>query len=222
MNDNLMNFHFKEFSPILQLFLQELKNMLGSPSNYFEVNEIKIENDKLISKIENKVYELWEFNEKNELETVGNFLYSVGGIARKALDISNRIYYKKFEEFQKSGEYHNYDKEKNFSIWVKNQFNNEYFRSICEENLLNIVDYLVLCPKGTKLLIRLFEEFLRIYFKCAISIPFVEIEFLDNNIEEFDNSEMTDLIYKGKPTKVNFCYLPQLKSNGSVIPGGKF
>ena len=77
-------------------------------------------------------------------------------------------------------------------------------------------------PKGTKLLIRLFEEFLRIYFKCAISIPFVEIEFLDNNIEEFDNSEMTDLIYKGKPTKVNFCYLPQLKSNGSVIKGAKF
>ena len=33
---------------------------------------------------------------------------------------------------------------------------------------------------------------------------------------------MDDIIYKGKPTKVNFCYLPQLKSNGCVIPGGNF
>ena len=224
INDITTNYYFQELSKNLKLFLQELKSKLTSPSNYFEVNEIKIENDKIISKIEDKAYEFCELKETNELETVGNFLYSVGGIARKALDISNKIYYKKLEEFQKTDEFNNifFNKEKNFSIWLKNNLNNEYFRDICEENLLNIFEYLQMCPKETKFLIRLFIEFLRLYFKCDVSIPFVEIEFLGKDVDKFDNSEMTDLIYKGKPTKVNFCYLPQLKSNGSVIKGAKF
>ena len=224
INDITTNYYFQELSKNLKLFLQELKSKLTSPSNYFEVNEIKIDNDKIISKIEDKAYEFCELKETNELETVGNFLYSVGGIARKALDISNKIYYKKLEEFQKTDEFNNifFNKEKNFSIWLKNNLNNEYFRDICEENLLNIFEYLQMCPKETKFLITLFIEFLRLYFLCDVSIPFVEIEFLGKDVDKFDNSEMTDLIYKGKPTKVNFCYLPQLKSNGSVIKGAKF
>ena len=222
MNNHSMNFEYGNILGILQQFLQQLKDKLCSPSNYFEANEIKIKNDKIISKIEKKVDELCKLNEKNEYETVGNFLYSVGGIAREALNISNRIYYEKYEEFQKSEEFHNIDKEKNFSIWIKNKFNNLYFIDICEENILTIIKYLESFPKETKLLKRLFEEFLRLYFMCDISIPFVEIEFLDKKIDKFDNSIMTDLIYKTKATKVNFCYLPQLKSNGSVILGGKF
>ena len=33
---------------------------------------------------------------------------------------------------------------------------------------------------------------------------------------------MNDIIFKGEKTKVNFCYLPQLKSNGSIIDGANF
>ena len=72
-------------------------------------------------------------------------------------------------------------------------------------------------------MIQFFNSLLRLYLKCNFSIPLVEVSFeLENNNDEFQYTTMDDIIYKGKPTKVNFCYLPQLKSNGCVIPGGNF
>ena len=70
--------------------------------------------------------------------------------------------------------------------------------------------------------IELFPDLIKLYLECALSIPLIEVSFdLDTN-NKFDNRIMTDLFLKGKPTKINFCYLPELKSNGSQIPGGKF
>ena len=56
-------------------------------------------------KKENKVSTYLNIKEDIELKTAGNFSYSVGGITRKALDISNKIYdeyYKSYEEYVKN------------------------------------------------------------------------------------------------------------------------
>ena len=58
--------------------------------------------------------------------------------------------------------------------------------------------------------------------KCAFSFPFVEVKFYEGKDEIIDDEIMTELFHKGKKYKINFCFLPQLKSNGANIPGSKF
>jgi len=225
---NNINYVIKDIIATLDKFSSKLiyaLNYIDNPSNnYFEVNEIQSENEKLVPKIEKKVYELCNISDKIELETVGKFLYSVGGIARKSLAISNDIYHDLFEKYSKNTKLSNFNtsEKKNFSNWVKNYLYDNYFRDCCERNTLKIIKYLNKCPKESNFLKELFVDFLSLYLKCDVSIPFVEIKFMDNKIKEFDTKEMTDFFYKLKPTKVNFCFLPQLKSNGAVINGGKF
>lgn len=225
-DENKIEQIFKEIIIIIEQFLRELIVKHNQKNNYFEVNEIQLRNDNIVFKIEKKIFEFSNINEKYELETVGKFLYSIGGIARKSLSISNQIYREYFEEFKKKSQFHNfnpYEMRKNFSIFVKNSLDGDNFKKYYKRNILKIMKYLGICPDESEFLIELFDDMLQLYFECALTFPnIVEIKFYDNKNNEFVSDEMTDLIYKGKPTKVNFCYLPQLKSNGAVLNGGKF
>ena len=236
INPSIFNNNFADENRIAQTFnqiiitieqlLKELIIKNNQNNNYFEVNEIQLRNDKIIFKIEKKVFELSNINEKIELETVGKFLYSIGGIARNSLSITNQLYREYFEEFQKknpNNNYNSYETRKNFSIFVKERLNENYFEKCYKRNILKIMKYLGICPDESEFLIDLFNDLLQLYFICALTFPnIVEIKFFDFKNNDFISDEMTDLIYKLKPTKVNFCYLPQLKSNGAVIDGGKF
>ena len=211
---------------IIEQLLRELIVRNNQKNNYFEVNEIQLRNDNIVFKIEKKIFELLNKNEY-ELETVGKFLYSLGGIARKSLSISNQIFHEYLEEFKKKNLINNnnnpHETRKNFSIFVKNNLNENYFEKCYKRNIMKIMKYLEICPDESEFLIDLFNDMLQLYFICALICPnIVEIKFCNFKNKEFISDEMTDLIYKGKPTKVNFCYLPQLKSNGAVLNGGKF
>ena len=72
-------------------------------------------------------------------------------------------------------------------------------------------------------LFELFYDLLKFYFKRSFREIMFNIQFKDNiQGKAFDSKSMRDLIFKDKPTKVNFCYLPQLKLEGEIIPEGQF
>ena len=201
-------------------------------NNYFEAEQIRIENDNITSKIETKVTGLPKYKKEIEFETEGNFLYRIGGIARESLEISNQINKNLSCEYKKylynRDKYLKYTKQddKDFSAWVKKQLlgdKKNLFKTYSEGNRGKIEKYLQnLNQDDKKFLVELFEDFIGLYLKCALSFPFVEVNFYIGGGENFDNKIMTDFLIKGKETKINFCYLPQLKSNGSLIRGGKY
>ena len=221
-------------------FLKDLeslnKNAYIEGGEYFEPIEVNKENNQIINKISSKVFKYIEMDEKqnkNNLETEGKFLYSIGGIARKSLDIANRLYSKLFEEYKRylkdpTKIYRNQLDKKNLSRWVKNRFNVKEFIINAVENhkqaIFKYNQYLV-HKNDTDFLFEIFYDFLSLFLKCSLSIPMVEVKFLDdNNIldKPINNQEMIDLIIKNRSYKVNFCFLPQLVSNDGLIPGAKF
>ena len=221
-------------------FLKDLeslnKNAYIEGGEYFEPIEVNKENNQIINKISSKVFKYIEMDEKqnkNNLETEGKFLYSIGGIARKSLDIANRLYSKLFEEYKRylkdpTKINRNQLDKKNLSRWVKNRFNVKEFIINAVENhkqaIFKYNQYLV-HKNDTDFLFEIFNDFLSLFLKCSLSIPMVEVKFLDdNNIldKPINNQEMIDLIIKNRSYKVNFCFLPQLTSNEGLIPGAKF
>ena len=221
-------------------FLKDLeslnKNAYIEGGEYFEPIEVNKENNQIINKISSKVFKYIEMDEKqnkNNLETEGKFLYSIGGIARKSLDIANRLYSKLFEEYKRylkdpTKINRNQLDKKNLSRWVKNRFNVKEFIINAVENhkqaIFKYNQYLV-HKNDTDFLFEIFNDFLSLFLKCSLSIPMVEVKFLDdNNIldKPINNQEMIDLIIKNRSYKVNFCFLPQLVSNDGLIPGAKF
>jgi hypothetical protein len=192
-----------------------------------EPHDCKIENDEITSKIENIVYNYYlPKNESIENEKADLFLYSIGGITRKSVQLSNNIYelfhqwYKKYINKQ-SEQIHR----KNFNAWIKNNFNIESF---CEfysiNNEYSINSYLINQDEETiEKLMDLIKDFLTLYTKCILSTPIVEVEFEFEHTNKFDGKNMKVIINTGKNVKsVNFCYLPKLKSNGNIIPGGYY
>ena len=221
-------------------FLKDLeslnKNAYIEGGEYFEPIEVNKENNQIINKISSKVFKYIEMDEKqnkNNLETEGKFLYSIGGIARKSLDIANRLYSKLFEEYKRylkdpTKIYRNQLDKKNLSRWVKNRFNvKEFIKNAAENHKQAIFKYnqYLVHKNDTDFLFEIFYDFLSLFLKCSLSIPMVEVKFLDdNNIldKPINNQEMIDLIIKNRSYKVNFCFLPQLVSNDGLIPGAKF
>ena len=221
-------------------FLKDLeslnKNAYIEGGEYFEPIEVNKENNQIINKISSKVFKYIEMDEKqnkNNLETEGKFLYSIGGIARKSLDIANRLYSKLFEEYKRylkdpTKIYRNQLDKKNLSRWVKNRFNvKEFIKNAAENHKQAIFKYnqYLVHKNDTDFLFEIFNDFLSLFLKCSLSIPMVEVKFLDdNNIldKPINNQEMIDLIIKNRSYKVNFCFLPQLVSNDGLIPGAKF
>ena len=221
-------------------FLKDLeslnKNAYIEGGEYFEPIEVNKENNQIINKISSKVFKYIEMDEKqnkNNLETEGKFLYSIGGIARKSLDIANRLYSKLFEEYKRylkdpTKINRNQLDKKNLSRWVKNRFNvKEFIKNAAENHKQAIFKYnqYLVHKNDTDFLFEIFNDFLCLFLKCSLSIPMVEVKFLDdNNIldKPINNQEMIDLIIKNRSYKVNFCFLPQLVSNDGLIPGAKF
>ena len=223
--NQMIYFFFYNYNEIIGNFILKLNNLFkcSLEYKYIEPFEIKNENDKITSDIKEIVYK--NFLKENQIEPIenqlaGEFLYSIGGIARKSLELSYKIFFELYQEF--NGNFHHNNRSR-FSTWAKNQFNDLFFQKYSFKYKKEISKYLNLKHINNDTLIQFFNSLLRLYLKCNFSIPLVEVSFkLENNNDEFQYTTMDDIIYKGKPTKVNFCYLPQLKSNGCVIPGGNF
>ena len=66
------------------------------------------ENNAIVKKIEKKVSTYLNIKEDIEYKTAGNFLYFVGGIARKALEVSNKIYDEYFKSYTEYVKKHNF------------------------------------------------------------------------------------------------------------------
>ena len=236
---NLMNQINVIKSTVLN-FLKDLKELIPLNKNpyiegteYFEPIEAKKENDRIIDKISSKVYKYIEIDEKENktnLETEGKFLYSIGGIARKSLDITNKLYSELFEQYKiylkdpKKINRNQLDK-KNLSCWAKKNIKfNDFIKYTAIKYKPQINKYLV-HKNDIEFLFEIFNDFLSLFLKCSLSIPLVEVKFLDDKKmidKTINNQEMIDLIIKNRSYKVNFCFLPQLTSNEGLIPGAKF
>ena len=116
-----------------------MKNMLRPMMKSFleRIKEIAFEsdNDAIVKKIKKKVNTYLNIKEDIEYKAAGNFLYSVGGIARKALEVSNKIYdeyIKSYEEYKKkygiSGLVYS-EKNKDFPEYLKKFLNDEFYNN---------------------------------------------------------------------------------------------
>lgn len=199
--------------------------------NYYEPYEIENERVKIIESIKYYVGEYYLPEKEDCLnETVGKFLYSIGGISRKTFSLANKAYSELFNEYKKyleeKKEWLQFDIEKdkrNFSIWVKKYLNEkQFFEYLSEINSKEIESYLYKDDEKTNNILKeLFRDLIRNQTKCLLSIPQIIAQFTNNNCK-FENSIMFDIIFKGKKKLVNFCYLPGLKSNGRLITGGEY
>lgn len=235
MNDSL-NMNKNNYIDYFMSILLDDKNPLfcfnsSSRNNwccpYILPNEIKEENDIIIHRITQNVYDFLNGVKGSETKIAGEFLYSIGGIARKSLEFSNKIFIKLYQQFLDQESNYTEKNIKNFNIWAKEQLTNEAINDYLKKNFKEVKNYIkeiikYLNSKNNNTLIYFFKAFLKLYLKCKFCTPFVEVNFeLDNDIE-YESSIMNDIIFKGEKTKVNFCYLPQLKSNGSIIDGANF
>ena len=197
--------------------------------NYYEPYEIEKENQSIVEKIKNAIFEYYLPEEENcENEMAGNFLYSVGGISRQSLYIANDIFSELFNEYKKYLEKYNEwltfnheEDRRKLSIWVKRCINEkqlyEYYSKL---NEYKIKKYLYSNEeKSNQIILELFGDLIKLYTKCLLSYPLVEVNFTKNNCK-FEINIMFDIIIKGKKKFANFCYLPGLKSNGNLIKGG--
>ena len=199
---------------------------------YFSVKEIENDNETINSLICDKAYdEYLPDEEKVKNETVGKFFYSIGGISRVSHDISKNLFfnlfelYKNFLDQNKSWLTFNHENDRrNLSIWIKKSVNeNPFYEFVSITNIKKIEKYFYKDnKKANGFLFKIFQQFLSLYLKCRLSIPIVEVNFLKDNCE-YDPYTMLDIIDKrGKAKKVNFCYIPELKSNGKTLRNGKF
>ena len=194
--------------------------------NFYEPYEVNNENQIIIEKIKDTVYENYLPEKENcEYETAGNFLYSVGGISRQSLCIANNAFSELFSEYKKylenNNEWLTFNQEEDrrkLSIWVKKCLDEkkfyEYYSKL-NENKINKYLYSNEERKN-QILLELFRDLNKLYTKCLLSYPTVEVNFTNNNCK-FENRTMFDIIIKGKKKLVNFCYLPALKSNGKLM-----
>ena len=200
-------------------------------SIYTEVSEIKNENDKITSSLTEVVYKDYlPENENIENEKAGNFLYLIGGITRESYNLSRQIYSKLLDYYKKcfkqNKNFNENEIRKKVSVWIKNNCN---IKDLCKDysiyNEDKINKYLDSCEdENTKIILKNdFYNFIELYTKCMLSVPEVEIEFeFDKKDDIFDDKKMIDIIITGNNTKkkINFCYLPLLKSNGSIMQKG--
>lgn len=199
---------------------------------YFEAKEIENNNEKINSLISEKAYEEYlPETEKVKNETVGNFFYSIGGISRVSYIESKHLYNDLFEQYKKFLVHNNNNKNLNnennrkyLSIWIKKCINeNPFYEFVSINNIKKIEKFFYKDnKKANEFLFIIYQRFLSLYLKCSLSFPIVEIKYLNDNCE-YDPHTMLDIIDKsGKAKKVNYCYIPELKSNGKTLRNGKF
>ena len=203
----------------------------NSEFNYYEPYEIEEENQLIVEKIKNTIFEYYLPEKENcENEMAGKFLSSVGGISRISLCISNYAFSDLFNEYKRYLEdknewltFNHEEDRRKLSIWVKNFLNEEQFYEYYSKSNENKMQKYLYSneEKNNKILLELFRDLIKLYTKCLLSYPLVEVNFTNNNCK-YENSIMFDIIMKGKKKLVNFCYLPSLKSNGKLIKGGYF
>ena len=198
----------------------------------FFAKEIENDNETINSLICEKAYdEYLPENEKIKNETVGKFFYFIGGISRVSYIISKDLFSNLFELYKKFLHPNNSklilineNYRKQLSIWIKKCLNeNSFYEFISINNIKKIEKYFYKDDKtANEFLFKIFQRFLSLYLKCRLSFPIVEVKYLNDNCE-YDPHIMLDIIDKrGKAKKVNYCYIPELKSNGKTLRNGKF
>ena len=202
-------------------FMNPMHRSIVNNNPTYDLSIIKTENDIITNDIKQTVYEYLDGG-KGEYGILwaGEFLYSIGGIARKSLELSFRIFYEFYQEYYKGYQENNNMKE--FFVWAKKELEDKGIKNYSKKYLKKITKYSnPIIDFNFDKLQYYFESFLKLYLKCKFCIPSVEVNFEleDNN---FNSQIMDDIIFKGKPSKVNFCYLPQLKSNETIIDGANF
>lgn len=198
---------------------------------YITAKEIEILNENINSIITEKVYnDLLPNNEKIQNELVGKFFYSIGGISRVSQKISNKLFSQLFEEFKNYiSTYNNWltfnheEDRRNFSIWVKKSIKEKTYEYISINNINEIKNYLYENDDNiNEFLLKIFHYLIALYLKCRIAFPIVEGSYTNDHCK-YDANLMLDIVDKsGKAKRVNFCYLPELKSNGKVLKNGKY
>ena len=194
--------------------------------------DIEKENEMINAFIKEKLYDYMPENEKLYNETVGKFVYAIGGISRISQNIADKLYNELLEEYKKflnsSNIYFRSNKEemrKHFSIWIKKCLKeNEIYEYYSYLNIKEIEKYLYKKDNETnKILLKLFQSFICLYLKCRLSFPLVEPKYANDNTI-YDSRTMFDDCYKKgiKYKKVNFCYIPALISNGRFINNAKY
>ena len=154
----------------LKYFIKFEKEKLGF--NHYEPNEIKQENQLIVEKIKNTIYENFLPEEENcQFEMAGNFLFSIGGISREALCIANHAFSELFIEYkkylEKNNEWltfnHEEDRRK-LSIWVKNCLDEkQFYQYYSESNKNKINKYLNSNEeKNNQLLVELFRDLIKL------------------------------------------------------------
>jgi hypothetical protein len=199
--------------------------------SYYEPYEIEEENQLIVEKIKNTIFENFLPEKENcENEMAGKFLSSVGGISRISLCIANDAFSELFNEYKRYLEdnnewltFNHEEDRRKLSIWAKKFLNEEQFYEYYSKSNENKMQKYLYSneEKNNQILLELFRDLIKLYTKCLLSYPLVEVNFTNNNCK-FENSIMFDIIMKGKKKLVNFCYLPSLKSNGKLIKGGYF
>jgi len=141
-------------------------------------------------------------------------LYLIGGISRVSQKISDELFLSLFEEYKKYSENNNYkliyehEKDiKKYSVWIKKCLNErEFFEFVSNSKKEEIKKYLLKNDENTNdtndFLLDIFQRFLSLYLKCKLLIPPIEIKYFDDYC------------------KFNFCYIPELKSNGKILKKG--
>lgn len=224
-NENKFNIEGSKITDFINFYSLE---KLGYDN--FSAKDIEKENEAINTLIQERAYDFLPNNEKEENEIVGEFLYSIGGISRTSQLIANIIFRDLFEIYK------NYLKEKNtylkfnhesdrkmFSIWAKKSIHeSKFYEYISLSNKKKIEKYLLNKDNNTKeFLLKIYQDLISLYLKCRLSFPIVDCKYTYDS--KFDPYLMLDIIDKsGKNKKVNFCYLPELKSNGKVLKNGKF
>ena len=195
---------------------------------FYLAKEIENDNETINSLISEKAYEEYlPENEKIKNETVGNFFYSIGGISRVSYLISNHLFYNLHKKFfcqnNRKLILDNVNDRKYLSIWIKKCINeNPFYECFSINNIKTIEKYFYKDDKkANEFLFKIFQLFLSLYLKCRLSFPIVEVQYLNDNCE-YNPHTMLDIIDKrGKAKKVNYCYIPELKSNGKTLGNGK-
>ena len=202
---------------------------------YFTPIEIEKENEMINSFIKEKLYDYMPETEKVYNETVGRFVYSIGGISRISQNIANKLNNELFEEYKKyisfSNNYNYYLKynneeiRKKYSIWTKKCIiGNGIYEYYSYVNNKEIEKYLYKKDiKTNKILFKLFQLFICLYLKCHLSFPIVIAQYTKDNCDYDSKYMFDDFSKKGaKNKKANFCYIPALISNGRFVNNAKY
>ena len=132
MNMNNMNMNNIISSPINM-------NMYNFNNNaIYEPSDIKNENDEITHEIKQMTFSYYLTND-DTTKRAGEFLYSIGGIARKALELSFRIFYELYQQFYLNNINMN---TKDFYIWAKKMIdNNEIIIKYSQKYFKEILKY---------------------------------------------------------------------------------